>query len=394
MSSRPRVIFYLGKGGVGKTVIALATAVRSAELGHKTLIISTDIAHNLADFLDVPVGFKPTHIAENLWAQEISAIADIQASWGETKQEIAKNVHENHFSNFAADDVAVFPGLDEIGSLSNLTREIKAGEFGRIIVDTAATGSTIRLLSLPDSFRWYSSYLQQLTDNRIVKVAMPLAGMFIKKPAEIRAAFIEKEAEVAYLRDILRNADVSSFRVVTQPERVALLEAERIIGYLSLYDYAVDGVVMNRVLCAADAEAQTDMRRQHEAAYLAKWNREALPFTVWTAPDYAEEICGLTTLSALAEACFGTDDPGAVFAHGQAQEIVAVPGGGYNLSIPMPFMSADDVRLRQRGNDLFIVLGNIKREMVLPAILDRYVAARAFWADGVLTIAFRRGRTR
>ncbi len=396
MSSRPRVIFYLGKGGVGKTVIALATAVRSAKLGHKTLIISTDIAHNLADFLNTPVGFKPTRIAENLWGQEISAIADIQDSWGNTRQEIAKNVRDNNLGSFVADDVAVFPGLDEIGNLSNLTREIKAGQFGRIIVDTAATGSTIRMLSLPDSFRWYANYLEQLTDNRLVKVALPLAGMFIKKPAEIRAAFAEKEAEVAYLRSILRDAEVSSFRVVTQPERVSMREAERIISYLSLYDYAVDGVVLNRVFCDSNGNEQADgnSRRQRELPYLTRWPRESLPFTMWTAPEYDEEICGLETLACLAEACFGADDPGLIFAHGKAQEIVAAPGGGYNLRIPMPFMSAEEVRLRQRGNDLFILLDNIKRELVLPSILDRHVATKAFWADGLLTIVLKRGHSR
>ncbi len=391
--TQQRIIFYLGKGGVGKTALSLATAVRSAELGHKTLVVSTDIAHNLADFLEKPVGSKPTFIAENLWAQEINAFADIEQSWGTSQVELSKNIRENRLGDITAEEIATFPGLDDISNLSNIIQEIKAGDFERVIVDTAATGSTIRMLSLPDSFRWYADYLQRFRDNRLLKVATPLAGMFIKKPAQIQAAFVEKEAEVTYLRAILRDAAICSFRVVAQPQKVAMREAERIISYLSLYDYPIDCLVMNRITHESDQDEFHRSHLQKEAAYLEQWGAEAQPFMLWHVPEYVEELLGIEAFAQVAQTCFGLEDPGDIFTQGLSHEVVDDGNGRFLLRIPMPFMIADDVRLRQRENKLFISLGNFKRELLLPATLHRYAATKAQRSDGVLTIVFDRPTT-
>jgi arsenite-transporting ATPase len=384
-----RLIFYLGKGGVGKSVISLATAVRSAELGFKTLVVSTDVAHNLADFLDIPVGSKPTPVVENLWAQEVSAFADLEDSWKATQEEISKNILKNQLGDIVAEDVAAFPGLDEIGSLSNITQEIKSDNFDRIIVDTAATGSTIRLLSMPDSFRWYTDYLQKLADNRLVKIARPVAEMFLKKPAQIQAAFAEREADANYLRTILRNSDISSYRVVIQPERVAVREAKRIISYLNIYDYPIDCLVMNRLLIENGEHNSLIARQRRETEYLDQWGPESQPYTLQTVPDYSAEIVGLSVLSSLARDCFGAEDPGKIFTHGPSQEVIADQDGHYLLRIPMPFMDVGDVRLRQKGNELFIITGNFKRELILPAILNQHVAAKARQTEGMLNIIFK-----
>jgi arsenite-transporting ATPase len=384
-----RLIFYVGKGGAGKTAVALATAVRSAELGCKTLIISTDAAHNLADFLDEAVTSQATPIAPNLWAQEINAIAEIQNSWGITPQALSQTISAKPFGNVVAEEVAAFPGMDDIASLMNLIRAAKTNTFERIIVDTAATGNTIRLLSLPDSFRWYADYLQRLANNRLLKVARPIAGLFIKKPAQIQAAFARMEAEVAELRLLLHDPEMSSYRVVLQPDRVTVREGERLISFLSLYDYPIDSVVMNRVLTAAeeDVPCQTaESRRQ--ATFLERFQARPQPFKLWFMPEFKDELAGVPAFARLATACFGTADPGAIFSRGPRQKIVAAPEGNYLLHIPMPYMTAGDVQLRQRGNELFITMGNFKREMILAAPLAQRTATRAQRTEGLLTIVF------
>lgn len=383
-----RVIFYLGKGGVGKTVVSLASAVRCAELGYKTLVISTDVAHNLADFLDQPVGFKPTLIADNLWAQEINTYADIDDSLSSAQTELSQLIKDNRIGDIAAEEVAAFPGLDEFGSLSNIIREIKDGDFQRIIIDTPATGSTIRMLSLPDSFRWYANYLQKAADHRLVKVALPLVGVFIKKPAQMRAAFSEKEAEVTFLQTILRNADICSFRVVLQPERTAVRESERLINYLSLYDYPIDCLIMNRVLAGSVESDLYTSRQIREAQYLESWESESKSFPLRIVPEYNEEIVGVTALSSIAAQCFASEDPGKIFSRRPPHELIADQNGHYILKISMPFMTANDVRLSKKGHDLFIIMGNFKREFVLPDYLDSYVATKGFHSDGLLTILF------
>lgn len=385
-----RIILYLGKGGVGKTTVAAATAVRSAELGYKTLVASTDIAHSLADSLDIELGPTPVQINENLWAQEISVVADIHNYWG-TLQSFMSGVistGSRSINNVIADELSAFPGMDEIVSLLHINKQAKERHFDRVIIDAAPTGETIRLLTMPDTFRWYAGHINRF-ESGVVKVLKPFAGRLLAGPAEVLEALNKLDAATAELRETLSDPAISSYRVVLQPEKMVIREAERAVSYLGLFNYPVDSIVINRILPEAMAEGEFFQRRRDlQAKYLQMIEDNFSPLPLWRAPYYAHEVVGVEALSRLASDCFGETDPGTVFYQGSLQEITELDNGGLQLRIPMPFVTGNDVKLRKRGDELFITIGNFKREMILPMVLAKRKAAGGRLHDGTLEIDF------
>ena len=383
-----RIILYLGKGGVGKTTIAAATALRSAQLGYKTLVASTDIAHSLADSLDMPLGPTPVEVTENLWAQEISVVADIHNYWDTLQTFVSGMISGNGLTNVVADELSAFPGMDEIVSLLHINKQAKERNFERVIIDAAPTGETIRLLTMPDTFRWYAGHLSRF-EGGMVKMLRPFAGRLLKGPAEILDALSKLDEATAELRDTLSDPTISSYRVVLQPEKMVIREAERAVSYLGLFNYPVDGVVVNRVLSEAADEGDFYQKRYElQQKYLGMIEDNFRPLPLFYAPYYAEEVVGLTSLSRLANDCFGEGDPGDVFYRGKVQEITETADGGYLLRIPMPFVTSSDVRLRKRGDELFVTIGNFKREMILPTVLAKRRAGGGRLLNDILEITF------
>ncbi len=383
-----RIILYLGKGGVGKTTVAAATALRSAQLGYKTLVASTDIAHSLADSLDMPLGPTPVEVTENLWAQEISVVADIHNYWDTLQTFVSGMISGNGLTNVVADELSAFPGMDEIVSLLHINKQAKERNFERVIIDAAPTGETIRLLTMPDTFRWYAGHLSRF-EGGMVKMLRPFAGRLLKGPAEILDALSKLDEATAELRDTLSDPTISSYRVVLQPEKMVIREAERAVSYLGLFNYPVDGVVVNRVLSEAADEGDFYQKRYElQQKYLGMIEDNFRPLPLFYAPYYAEEVVGLTSLSRLANDCFGEGDPGDVFYRGKVQEITETAEGGYLLRIPMPFVTSSDVRLRKRGDELFVTIGNFKREMILPTVLAKRRAGGGRLLNDILEITF------
>ena len=383
-----RIILYLGKGGVGKTTVAAATALRSAQLGYKTLVASTDIAHSLADSLDVPLGDKPVEVADNLWAQEISVVADIHNYWDVLQGFVSGMISGNGLSNVVADELSAFPGMDEIVSLLHINKQAKERNFERVIIDAAPTGETIRLLTMPDTFRWYAGHLTRF-EGGMVKMLRPFAGRLLKGPAEILEALSKLDEATSELRETLSDPAVSSYRVVLQPEKMVIREAERAVSYLGLFNYPVDGVVVNRVLPESAVEGEFYQKRHElQQKYLGMIVDNFRPLPLFYAPYYAEEVVGLESLSRLANDCFGERDPGEVFYQGKVQEILEVDDGGYLLRIPLPFVTSQDVRLRKRGDELFVTIGNFKREMILPTVLAKRKTGGGRLLNGILEITF------
>ncbi|MBK8985634.1 MAG: ArsA family ATPase [Chloroflexi bacterium] len=383
-----RIILYLGKGGVGKTTVAAATAVRSAELGYKTLVASTDIAHSLADSFDTPLDAVPVQLAENLWAQEISAIADIHNYWGTLQSFVSQNISGKGISSVVADELSAFPGMDEIVSLLHINKQANENNFDRVIIDAAPTGETIRLLTMPDTFRWYAGHLSRFETN-VIKALKPFAGRIIRGPAEIFEALEKLDEATGELRQTLSNPEISSYRVVLQPEKMVVREAERAISYLGLFNYPVDSVIINRILGENVGEGEFyQKRRELQAKYLQMIEDNFRPLPLWRAPYYADEVVGIAALTRLASDCFGAEDPGQVFYRGAVQEFLELPDGGYRLRIPMSFVTSGDVRLRKRGDEMFITIGNFKREMILPGVLAKRKAVSGAMRDGVLEIDF------
>jgi arsenite-transporting ATPase len=384
-----RIILYLGKGGVGKTTVAAATALRSAELGFKTLVASTDIAHSLADSFDVPLGAHPVEVAPNLWAQEISVVADIHNYWDTLQTFVSGLISDSGgVDRIIADELSSFPGMDEIVSLLHINKQAKERNFDRVIIDAAPTGETIRLLTMPDTFRWYAGHISRI-EKGVIRMLAPFAGRFLKGPTEVMQALRKLDEATAELRETLSDPEITSYRVVVIPEKMVMREAERAISYLGLFNYPVDSVIINRVLPDMADEGEFMMkRRELQVKYMQLIKDNFSPLPLWTAPYYSDEVVGLQALSRLAYDCFGDQDPCQIFYRGILQEVVEGEDGHYFLKIPMPFVKSTDVRLRKRGDELFITIGNFKREMILPTVLARMRAGGGRLVNGVLEIEF------
>ncbi len=318
-----RIILYLGKGGVGKTTISAATAARSAALGKRTLVVSTDLAHSLADCLNKPLTSEPQEMAHNLWAQEVNVLDEMRQGWGKLQEKMSDLLRKRGLDSVMAEELALIPGMDEIVSLLNIYRNARDGNFEVVVIDAAPTGETVRLLSMPDTFQWYASRISGINfKSATLSLARPFIKAFLPSGEVLEAVQVLSE-RVKALREVLTNPDISSYRPVVNPERMVIKEALRAETYLALFGYPIDGVVCNRVLQPGnyqDAFMQ-DMYRNQEKLRLQIHSTFA-PLPIWEAPYLSREIIGIPQLEQLAHSIFGDLDPTQVFHRGPIQEIV------------------------------------------------------------------------
>ncbi len=381
-----RLILYLGKGGVGKTTTSAATAVRAAELGHRTLVVSTDVAHSLADALDTPLGSAPSQLAENLWGQEINVLDEVRQHWGELRTYLAGLLKRKGVDDIASEELAIIPGMEEVVSLLHIRRQAREGNFDVVVVDAAPTGETIRLLTMPETFQWYAARVMDW-DPGTISIAKPLVRALI--PATNAFETLNRLTKgVEALRETLTDPEVSSYRLVVNPERMVIKEAQRAATYLALFGYPIDGVVLNRVL-PQDAVEGSFM--QQLAAMQAGYRQQVYdifaPLPIWEAPHFPRDVKGIADLAQVGHALFKEEDPTKVFFRGSTQEIIK-DGEEYLLRLPLPHVEIGKVGITKRGDELFIAIGNFKRDMILPMTLAERPAKRAVFRDGVLEVRF------
>jgi arsenite/tail-anchored protein-transporting ATPase len=258
-----------------------------------------------------------------------------------------------------------------------------------VIIDAAPTGETIRLLTMPDTFRWYAGHVSKLESAILMRALKPFAGKLLQGPSEILEAVSKLDAATADLRTTLSDPSISSYRVVLQPEKMVMREAERAVSYLGLFNYPVDSVIINRILPESPDEGDFyRQRREIQIKYLEMIENNFRPLPLWYAPYYAHEVVGMAALERLAIDCFGESDPGAIFYQGILQELIETDDGGYLMRLPIPFVGKEDVRLRKRGDELFVTIGNFKREMILPTVLAKRKTGGGRLKDGMLEITF------
>lgn len=381
-----RLILYLGKGGVGKTTTSAATAVRAAELGYRTLVVSTDVAHSLADALDASLGSTPTQLTERLWGQEINVLDEVREHWGELRSYLSTLLRRRGVDDVAAEELAIIPGMEEVVSLLHIRRQAKTGDFDVVVVDAAPTGETVRLLTMPETFQWYAARVMDWEPTTL-KAARPLVKQLM--PAADMFATLERLTRgVEALRETLTDPEVSSYRLVVNPERMVIKEAQRAATYLSLFGYPVDGVVLNRVLPLEAAEGAF----MQELARIQQVYRKLVydlfqPLPIWESPYYARDLAGLEDLSMVGRNLFGDIDPVKVQFQGKMQEIIR-DGEEYVMRLPLPHVEIGKVSMTKRGDELFIEIGNFRRDMILPLILAERPATRAVFRGGVLEVRF------
>jgi len=393
-----RIILYLGKGGVGKTTTAAASAVRSAELGFRTLVVSTDIAHSLADSFDMPLQGQPQELVPNLFAQEINVLDEVREHWGEMQGYLGNLLRKQGMNKAVAEEMAIIPGMEEVVSLLHINKQAQEGHFDRVIVDAAPTGETIRLLTMPESFQWYVGRLRGWGDAP-VRIAANLVSRFLPDK-DIFGSLDKLVVGVKELQKVLTDPSITSYRIVLNPEKMVLKEGARAVTYLSLFGYPVDAAMVNRVLPGIEsdgvgnawiAEPSADSYLHHlqeiQARYLGEIERDFYPLPIFRSRWFDKEMVGIERLRELANGLFGERDPGELFFTGQAQS-VSEEGDDFVLQLPLPQVELDKVRLTKRGDELFVSIGNFKRELLLPSVLAQRDASGATFTGGILKIRF------
>lgn len=380
-----RIILYLGKGGVGKTTISAATAVRAAALGKRTLVVSTDLAHSLADCFHTTLTSEPTELRTNLWAQEVNVLDEMRRSWSKLQESMSKVLRKRGMDAVMAEELALIPGMDEIVSLINIYRNARDGDFEVVVIDAAPTGETVRLLSMPDTFQWYAS---RLTGNGTLSLARPLIKAVMPNNAEILQAINTLSERVKTLREVLSDPQTSSYRPVVNPERMVIKEALRAETYLALFGYPIDSVICNRVI-QPDNYRDTFMQElyRNQEKLRQQIHDTFTPLPIWEVPYRSREILGIDALGELAQAVFGEQDPTQVFYRGAIQEIKR-EGDSYILRLPLPHVEMNKVQMTKRGDEMIVEIGNFKRDITLPTILANQEATVARFVNKALEIHF------
>ncbi|HZW43857.1 MAG TPA: ArsA family ATPase [Dermatophilaceae bacterium] len=397
-----RVILFTGKGGVGKTTTAAATAVQAARQGIKTLVMSTDAAHSLGDALGVdlaaatdcpdPVAEVEVEVESSLYALQLSAAHSVRRSWRSVQDYLLTVLNSVGVDPVVAEEMTELPGADEIVALLELRAQIESGPWDLVIVDCAPTAETLRLLALPEALAWHLERLmpaQRGLLRRLRPAAAAAAGLPLPELQVMESLRRWREA-LQDIRSIL-TAETTSVRLVLTPERVVIAESRRTLTSLRLYGFAVDQIVVNRVFPRADQEST-------DTAWLAGWNEAQqrglsevrhsfAPLPIVITPYLPHEPVGADALAALAQARTGEIR--------DVMTLAPVPGmtvqpddEGYLLTLPLPLVTAAEVDLKRRGDELLVAVGDHRRVLSLPSVLRRCIVMGATVRGATLRVSF------
>jgi arsenite-transporting ATPase len=380
----PRTILYTGKGGVGKTSVAAATARRCAAAGLRTVVLSTDPAHSLSDSLEAELGADPTQAGANLFGQEVQAQEELERHWDSVQGWLGSLLEERGVDRISAEELTVPPGMDELFSLLWIKRHHEEGEFDCVVVDCAPTGETLRLLSFPDVVTWWLERILP-SQRRLAPFARSLFDMPL--PGDDVFQDVERLARnLVAMNGILRDRTHTTVRLVTNADRMVVKEAMRTFTYLNLYGYLTDAVVVNRLL-PSDGYFAAWSEVQREQLDLVRSAFEPVP--VLTAPYLEREVVGPEMLDRLADEVFGERDAAAVLHSHIGQELVT-ENGRATLRLDVPFAEKGDLGLKKIGLEVVVRVGAQKRTIMLSPALAPYSASGARFEDGTLEISFER----
>jgi arsenite-transporting ATPase len=385
-----RILLFTGKGGVGKTTTAAATALRCADEGFRTLVLSTDPAHSLADALGVGLGDEPTVVVEGLWGQQLDARERMEQSWTEIREWLLQVFAWAGVEGIEAEELAVIPGLDEVFALADLADHADSGEWDVIVVDCAPTAETLRLLSLPDVAGWYMDHLFPV-GRRLNKVVAPVLGRVTSLPMagdEVFGAAARVHERLERVKELLADPERASVRLVVNPERIVVAETRRTATYLSLFGYGVDAVVANRLLPAAVVDPWFDRWKQSHAEHLASIEEGFAPVPVLKAELCPEEPVGFAALRRFAATLYG-ETSAAEARHVATTMRLETVEGQRRLILALPFGDHDDLDLARRDDELLVRVGPYRRAIVLPDSLRRRQVVDAKLRDGELVVVFR-----
>jgi arsenite-transporting ATPase len=389
MTQKTRIILFTGKGGVGKTTISAATALRASELGYKTLVISTDPAHSLADALDSHIDPEPTEIQPNLYAQELDVYYSIKKYWGNMREVIMSFVKWQGVERVIAEEMAVLPGMEETSAFMWLEHFYQTGDYDLIIVDSAPTGETLRHLTLPQVSQWWVTRgaavpVKSWARKSFGSMVQIATGIPVNKGLEELQNFYDK---LQSAQKIMSDPDICTIRLVMNPERMVIQEALRAYTYLQLYGYPVDAAIVNRILPDDSSESVFGEYLESQQRYLSEIDHMFEPLPVSRVLHSGREVFGLERLREIADKLYGDTDPREIFIKERPYQFVE-QSQGYLLMIRLPSLIDEEVSVTQRDDELIIQAKNRRHNLFLPKFLAYYKVTNSQMMDRKLLVRF------
>ena len=384
----PRTILYTGKGGVGKTSVAAASAQRCARDGLRTLVLSTDPAHSLSEALEFELTAEPTQVSDRLWGQEVQAQEEMESNWSAMQAWLGDLLVDQGVDRISAEELTVPPGADELFSLLAIKRHHEAGEFDVVVVDCAPTGETLRLLSFPDVARWWLDKVFPF-ERQIMAAARPIVRSVLDVPMPGSAVIEDVRGLVGNLiamNEILRDRELATIRLVMNPDKMVIGEAMRTFTYLNLYGYLTDAVVVNRVFPDAVEGTYFGAWRERQREHLERVNSAFAPVPVLLAPYFEAEVAGPVMLDRLADALYSDEQPPAAVLHESLATELTVDERRAQVRLQMPFADRGDISLKKIGPELVVRVDGQKRTIMLPSALAGWRPTEARLADGALVV--------
>jgi len=384
-----RIILVTGKGGVGKTTVAACTALAAADAGHRTLITSTDPAHSLADALVVGLGSEPGEVVPNLDGQQIDTQRQLDRYWGSIRRQLMDVLDWGGAGGIEAEEFLVFPGMDELFALLEVNRHARSGLYDVVVVDCAPTAETLRLLSLPEVLSWYFEKVLP-TERRLMKAARPILSRLTDLPIPQDEVFTSAQSvfdSIEGVKELMSDPEVTSARLVVNPEKMVIDEARRTYSYLGLFGYGVDGVVVNRVLPQEVADPYFERWRAIQKGHLDTVDDAFAEVPRLHLRLFDDEMVGVDRLRFMYSELYRDLDPILDFKATHPFRIVDADGG-ITMEMDIPFVEKSDLDVYRTGHELYIQVGPYRRSFILPDALHRREVTRARLDGGTLTISF------
>jgi len=391
-----RIIFFAGKGGVGKTSVAAATGIRVAEMGQRTVIMSLDMAHSLSDIFDLDKSLldknkgRPVKVSENLWIQELVIQEEVEKNWGEIYTYISTLLNTTGLDEILAEELAILPGMEEVSLLLFINDYVKRKKYDVIILDCAPTGESLRFISIPTALEWYIKKIFKM-EKAITKYVRPIA----KRVWDVPLPGDDYFDAIEYLFERLRGVDkllvdpeVTTVRLVTNPEKIVLKETQRAFMYFSLYKMHIDGIIMNRILPDDVSDTYFQKWRENQKEYCRKAEEYFSPVPIFPVNLFRDEVLGHDSLKTLSEQIYGERNPLEKFFDGKPYSIEK-ENGEYRLMLKLPFVAKTDLEVNKVSDELIVRVGSFKRHLLLPRQVAAAKSIRARLDGQNLCIHFR-----
>jgi arsenite-transporting ATPase len=389
-----RILLFSGKGGVGKTSLAAATGLELSRLGYRTLVMSVDPAHSLADAFDIETELfhgktgDPYPIDERLAIHEVNIQKEIKRHWKEISAYVVSVLRTTGISDVEAEELAILPGMEELSALMYVNQFRREGRYDVIVLDCAPTAESMRFVSMPATLEWYMKHIFAF-QRGLLKAVRPIANRVA--PFELPSDHYFDNIQNLFGRlegidELLEDPQITSVRLVTNPERMVLRETQRAFVYFSLHGLAVDGILVNRVLPAEVTDVYFQEWRASQSRILEEIDAYFAPVPVKRVPLFTHEVLGRERLEELARALYASGEDPAAIGRTEAPYTFAKCDGHYEVRLQLPFAMKGEVGLFKKGDELVVEIGTLRRHIGLPTSMAGLSPSRAKLENRILTV--------